>query len=72
MARSKKKSKGGIGIYKLLWQHTEPVSASVDSIFFNGDSAVIAGEFSSKMVQTGKIVNALFFMQIAVESQEIV
>lgn len=58
--------------YELLWKNTEPVSANVDSIFFNGENAVIAGDFSTRMVQTGKIVNSLFFIQLRVENGEIV
>ncbi len=53
--------------YQLLWQNTEPVSASVNKIFIDGQDAVIAGEFSTVMLQTGKTVNSLFFIQMKVE-----
>lgn len=58
--------------YELLWKNTEPVSANVDNIFFNGEGAVIAGEFSTRMLKTGKVVNSLFFIQIEVKNEQIV
>ncbi|WP_294821975.1 nuclear transport factor 2 family protein [uncultured Flavobacterium sp.] len=58
--------------YELLWSSTEPVSASIDAIFTEGVKAVISGEFVTKMLATGAIVESLFFIQIAVEGDVIV
>jgi uncharacterized protein len=58
--------------YELLWASTEPVSATVDNIFTDENKVVISGEFSTKMLQTGKICNSLFFIQFTVENEKIV
>ena len=58
--------------YELLWSNTEPVSAAVDHIFIDGDDAVITGEFSTKMLQTGKVINSLFSIRIGVKDGLIV
>jgi ketosteroid isomerase-like protein len=58
--------------YELLWSNTEPVSAAVDHIFIDGDNAVITGEFSTKMLQTGKVINSLFSIRIGVKDGLIV
>ena len=57
--------------FRLLWQHTEPLSATVDALYFNGDSAVIAGEFATRMLPTGKVVNSPFFIQMTVQDNKI-
>ncbi len=54
--------------YELLWKNTEPISAEVAHIFIDANNAVIAGQFSTRMLQTGKIVDSLFFIQITVEN----
>ncbi|GHC60686.1 nuclear transport factor 2 family protein [Ulvibacter litoralis] len=58
--------------YDLLWKNTKPISANIDNIFINDNKAVITGEFSTIMLQTNKIVNSLFFIQITVENEKIV
>jgi ketosteroid isomerase-like protein len=58
--------------YQLLWQNTHALSATIDKIFIDNEDAVISGEFSSKMLQTGNIVNSLFFIQIKVRNNLIV
>lgn len=58
--------------YEMLWQQTEPVSVSVNHIFVDEDKAVIAGEFSTKMLATNKIVDSLFFIQLTVEDDLII
>jgi len=58
--------------YQLLWQNTEPLSATVDKIFIDQEDAVISGEFSTKMLQTGQVVNSLFFIQIGTKDSLIV
>lgn len=58
--------------YRLLWQNTEPLSATIDKIFIDGNDAVISGEFSTRMLQTGHVVDSLFFIQIKAEDKVIV
>ncbi len=58
--------------YELLWKNTEPVSAQIDKIFVDANDAVITGEFSTKMLQTNKVVDSLFCIQITVENDLIV
>ena len=58
--------------YKLLWKNTEPVSVKVENVFIDNNKAVIAGEFSTKMLQTDKIVDSLFFIQIKIQDNLIV
>ncbi len=53
--------------YELLWKSTQPVSISVDKILMDDDTAIISGEFSTKMLQTNKVVTSLFFIQLTVE-----
>jgi uncharacterized protein len=58
--------------YELLWKNTEPVDARIDNIFVQDKSAVVAGEFSTRMLQTNKTVSSLFFIHITVENNLIV
>lgn len=58
--------------YELLWKHTEPVSVNIEHIFTDHNKAVIAGEFSTKMKSTDKVVHSLFFIQIKIEDNVIV
>jgi len=58
--------------YELLWKNTVPVSAQIDKIFVDANNAIITGEFSTKMVQTNKIVDSLFCIQITFENDLIV
>lgn len=46
-------------------------SAKIDNIFIENENAVIAGEFSTKMIKTNKIVDSLFFIQIQLENDQI-
>ncbi len=54
--------------YQVLWQNTEPLTAVIDKIFVEDDSAVITGEFSTKMLQTNNIVNSPFCIQLKLEN----
>ena len=54
--------------FALLWPATEPLSASVDHLFVDGDQAVVIGEFSTRMLATGKVVNSLFHIAMTVEN----
>lgn len=58
--------------YKLLWNSTQPVSANIDTIFTDGDKAVISGDFSTRMLATDKIVESLFFIQMTVKDGKII
>ena len=58
--------------YELLWKNTEPISVKVENVFVDINKAVIAGEFSTKMLQTGKIVDSLFFIEITIQDNLIV
>lgn len=58
--------------YELLWTNTEPVSVRVDKILMDKDTAIISGEFSTKMLQTGKVVDSMFFIQLTIQDNLIV
>ena len=58
--------------YELLWKNTEPISVEIEHVFIDQNKAVIAGAFSTKMLQTGRIVDSLFFIQITIEDNLIV
>ncbi len=55
--------------YQLLWQNTEPVSATIDKILTDDTTAVITGEFSTKMLQTNNIVDSIFCIQLTFENR---
>ncbi|MES2456120.1 MAG: nuclear transport factor 2 family protein [Bacteroidota bacterium] len=54
--------------FSLLWPATEPLSAQVDHLFVDGDKAVVIGEFSTRMLATGKVVDSLFHIHLTVEN----
>lgn len=58
--------------YETLWKNTEPVSVNLDNIFIDGEKAVIAGDFSIKMLQTNEVVDSVFFIQMTIKDGEIV
>ncbi len=58
--------------YELLWNSIEPLSAQINNVFIESNAAVISGEFSTKMLETSKIVDSLFFIQITVENDLII
>jgi ketosteroid isomerase-like protein len=58
--------------FTLLWNSTEPVSAQIDHVLAADNFAVVVGEFSTRMLQTGKIVNSIFSIHITVEDNLIV
>ncbi|MBC9794607.1 nuclear transport factor 2 family protein [Sinomicrobium weinanense] len=59
-------------LFTLLWSNTEPQMANISKIFIDRSEAVIAGEFITKMVPTGKIVESIFFIHLVVENNKIV
>lgn len=58
--------------YDVLWKNTEPVSANISNILIDGENAVITGEFSTKMLQTGKIVDSIFCIELVVQNNLII
>ncbi len=58
--------------FDLLWRNTLPLSATIDKLLFDGNTAVIIGEFSTKMLRTGKTADSLFCIYITVENNLIV
>ncbi|MEO6695723.1 MAG: nuclear transport factor 2 family protein [Ignavibacteria bacterium] len=54
--------------YELLWKNTQPVSAQIDHTLTDKDTAIITGEFKTKMLQTNKIVESPFCIQMTVEN----
>jgi ketosteroid isomerase-like protein len=57
--------------FELLWKNTEPVSAKIDHIFNDAENAVITGEFATKMLATGNIVESLFCIQMHIQNNKI-
>jgi hypothetical protein len=55
-----------------LWENTQPLSAHIEAILVEGSYAVVTGEFSTKMLPTGKVVDSLFCIQLTVENNLIV
>ncbi|MDR6457389.1 ketosteroid isomerase-like protein [Chryseobacterium vietnamense] len=60
------------GFFELLWKNTEPVSAKIDHIFNDDENAVITGEFVTKMLATGHIVESLFCIQMRIQNNKII
>lgn len=58
--------------YRSLWQVTEPRAATIDHIFIDGEHAAIAGDFSTTMLSTGKVVDSLFFIRMRIQGGRIV
>lgn len=54
--------------YELLWINTEPLSAEIEKLLFEENYAAIIGNFETKMLQTGKIVQSFFCIQITLEN----
>ena len=54
--------------FKLLWKNTEPVSVQVDHILAEDNFAIIVGEFSTQMLQTGKTVSSIFSIHVTIEN----
>jgi ketosteroid isomerase-like protein len=58
--------------FRLLWRNTEPVSAIVEHILVEDDFGIVTGEFSTRMLRTGKIVESLFSIHITVSHNKII
>lgn len=55
-----------------LWSQTESVSATIDQMMTENDTTLISGEFSTKMLPSGKTVDSLFFIQLTIQDELIV
>lgn len=53
--------------FELLWENTEPISADIDHFLIENKIAVITGSFSTRMLQTGNIVDSPFSIFMKVE-----
>jgi ketosteroid isomerase-like protein len=58
--------------FQLLWKNTESLSASVYKTVTDDNYVVITGDFSTKMLPTGKVVNSFFCIQLTFEHDRIV
>ncbi|MFS4428822.1 nuclear transport factor 2 family protein [Chryseobacterium sp. GVT01B] len=57
--------------FELLWKNTEPISAKIENIFNDDENAVITGEFVTRMLATGRIVESLFCIQMRIQNNKI-
>jgi len=57
--------------FRVLWKNTEPVSAIVEHILVEDDFGIVTGEFSTRMLSTGKIVDSLFSIHLTVSGNKI-
>jgi len=57
--------------FELLWKNTEPISAKIEHIFNDDENAVITGEFVTRMLATGRIVESLFCIQMRIQNNKI-
>jgi ketosteroid isomerase-like protein len=65
-------SRSGAAEYlRLLRANVEPISAEVQHVLVDGEMAVAVGQFASRMVKTGKVVESLFFAQFVVRDGQI-
>src|SRR5690606_10273123 len=54
--------------FKMLWKETEPVSAEIHKILFDSNDAIIKGVFTTKMLETEKVVTSVFFIHFTVSN----
>ncbi|WP_286858545.1 MULTISPECIES: nuclear transport factor 2 family protein [Sphingobacterium] len=59
-------------LFKLLWFAVEPVTAVIETILTNGNQAILKGKFTSKMLETGKLVSSIFFIHMKVHNNKII
>lgn len=58
--------------FELLWKNTEFVTARIDHILTDKNFGVVIGEFTTRMLQTNKIVESIFSIHITVQNDLIV
>lgn len=69
----KRDSKNEISVFfQTLWDNTETVSAKIEHLLTEDNFAVVTGEFSTKMIKTGKIFDSIFSIHITIENNRIV
>ncbi len=61
-----------IQFFRLLWSSTEPINATIDCLLAENNLAVVTGAFSTRMLQTGKVVASLFSIHLTVRDKVIV
>ena len=54
--------------FTLLWRNTEAISGNLDHLLVEGNVALTSGRFASRMLQTGKVYESMFFTEITVEA----
>jgi ketosteroid isomerase-like protein len=57
--------------FRLLRANVEPMGAEVEQLLVDGETAIVSGEFASRMLATGKVVESLFFIQLTVHDGQI-
>ncbi|SMC66086.1 nuclear transport factor 2 family protein [Pedobacter africanus] len=61
----KRSDRNGVkDFFSTLWLATEPLSANVEHLFVENDKAVVIGEFSTRMLATGKVVDSMFHIHM--------
>jgi ketosteroid isomerase-like protein len=55
-----------------LWQNIEPVSAQIHHTLVANNFAVVIGEFSARMLPTGKVYDSIFSAYFTIEDNLIV
>ena len=63
----RRSTRDGVAEYlRLLRANVEPLRAEVQHVLVDGDVAIAVGEFASRMLKTGKVVESMFFAQFLV------
>jgi ketosteroid isomerase-like protein len=58
--------------FRTLWLATESLSAEIHKIFIQQSDVVITGSFVTRMLQTKKVVESIFFIHFTVQDNLIV
>jgi uncharacterized protein len=61
-----------VAFFRLLFANVEPLRAEVQQILVDGETAIATGEFTSRMLATGKVVESIFFIHVTVRDRQIV
>ncbi|MEI2272405.1 nuclear transport factor 2 family protein [Sphingobacterium sp. ML3W] len=59
-------------LFKLLWSAVEPLTAAIQTVLTNEDQAIIKGNFTSKMLETGRLVSSVFFIHLRIHNHKII
>jgi ketosteroid isomerase-like protein len=69
----RRSSRAGVADYlRRLRANVEPLRAEVDHLLVDGEVAIAAGSFASRMLATGKVPESIFFAQFVVRDGLIV